>query len=61
MAVKRVNADVGDGPAIMRAYRLPGHPALLFFDADGQETARLVGPQPEEVIKAELQKILTDR
>jgi thiol:disulfide interchange protein len=45
----------------MRAYRLPGHPTLLFFDADGQEAVRLVGPQTNEIIEESLQKILSDR
>jgi hypothetical protein len=60
LAVKRVNADVGDGPTIMRDYRIPGHPTLLFFDAQGQESARMVGPQAEEIIEEELQKIVAD-
>jgi thioredoxin-like negative regulator of GroEL len=59
LAVKRVNADVGDGPTIMRDYRIPGHPTLLLFDDQGQEIARLVGPQAEEIVEDSLQNLLT--
>ena len=58
IAVKRVNARVGDGPAIMEAYRIPGHPVTLLIDAQGNETARLIGPQSKETLVEELQKIL---
>lgn len=55
---KRINADVGSGPAMMRQYRIPGHPTLLVFDQNGQETSRFVGPQPAEVVTSELDKLL---
>ncbi len=55
---KRVNTDVGSGPAIMSQYRIPGHPTLLVFDQNGQETKRFVGPQTIEVVTAELDKLL---
>jgi thioredoxin-like negative regulator of GroEL len=58
IVVKRVNADVGSGPAMMSRYRIPGHPTLLVFDQNGQETRRFVGPQPTGVIAAELDKLL---
>jgi len=41
---KRVNAEVGDGPEIMQAYRIPGHPTILLFDDTGQEVQRILGP-----------------
>ena len=28
IAFKRVNADVDNGPEIMQAYRIPGHPTV---------------------------------
>ncbi|GAB4430348.1 MAG: hypothetical protein Kow0031_11180 [Anaerolineae bacterium] len=58
VAFKRINAAVGDGPAIMAAYRIPGHPVTLIFNADGQEVQRFIGPQPAEVVAAELDALL---
>jgi thioredoxin-like negative regulator of GroEL len=58
VAFKRINAAVGDGPAIMEAYRIPGHPVTLIFNADGRETQRFIGPQPAEVVAAELDNTL---
>jgi thioredoxin-like negative regulator of GroEL len=58
VAFKRVNAALGDGPAIMEAYRIPGHPVTLIFDADGTETQRFIGPQPVDVVAAELDNVL---
>ena len=58
IAVKRINADEGDGPEIVRAFRIPGHPTTLIFDSQGQEVQRLLGPQPAEVVQEALQKVL---
>lgn len=55
---KRINAAVGDGPAIMQVYRIPGHPVTLIFNADGQETQRFIGPQPFDVVAVELNNVL---
>ena len=56
---KRINATEGNGPEIMRVYRIPGHPTTLIFDHTGQEVERFIGPQPAEAIEAALQKTLT--
>jgi len=58
--IKRINADIDDGPTIMRDYRILGHPTLLFFDEEGQELERLVGPQAEAVVEDSLHIILTN-
>jgi thioredoxin-like negative regulator of GroEL len=58
IAVQRINADYGDGPAIMREYRILGHPALLIFNSQQQEVHRLVGPQPAYDIQILLQEVL---
>lgn len=58
IVVKRVNAAEGDGPAIMRDYRLQGHPIILIFDRDGQETGRFIGVQPAAEIEAVLKEAL---
>ena len=58
VAFKRVNAFEGDGPAIMEAYRIPGHPVTLIFDAEGHERQRFIGPQPMDVIAVALDKLL---
>lgn len=56
---ERIEANSGDGPVIMRAYRVRGHPTLLFLDQDGREINRLVGPQPAETVIDALQHLLT--
>lgn len=48
----------GKGPAIMRAYRIQGHPTILIMDRQGQEAARLIGPQPAEKVTELLQRVL---
>jgi len=58
VAVKRINAATGDGPQIMEAYRIPGHPTILLFDKTGQEIQRITGPQPAEVVEGAVQEIL---
>jgi thioredoxin-like negative regulator of GroEL len=58
LAVKRINAEQGNGPAIMDAYRIPGHPTILIFNREGQEVARLLGPQPAETVEDALTNIL---
>jgi thiol-disulfide isomerase/thioredoxin len=58
IAVQRVNAEQGDGPAIMREYRILGHPTLLIFDGQQQEVRRLVGPQPADNTEILLREVL---
>ena len=60
IVVKRINALNEDGPEIMRQYRIPGHPATIIFNKVGQETQRLIGPQPAEVIAEALQQALNE-
>jgi thioredoxin-like negative regulator of GroEL len=59
ITIKRIDADVGDGPTIMRDYRIPGHPTTLIFDSQGQEVQRFIGPQPAEMIEDVLLSVLT--
>ena len=58
IAVQRINAEQGDGPAIMREHRILGHPTLLIFDSQQQEVHRLIGPQPVHDIEILLQEVL---
>ncbi|MFC1974783.1 thioredoxin family protein [Chloroflexota bacterium] len=58
IAVRRVNAAEGDGPAIMQNYRIPGHPTLMIFDSEGQEVKRLIGPQPVTAVEETMQEVL---
>jgi thiol:disulfide interchange protein len=58
LVVQPVNATEGDGPAIMKAYRVPGHPTVLVFNAAGQETKRLIGPQPRQTLEEAVQQVL---
>lgn len=60
-AFRRVNATEGDGPAIMKAYRLPGHPVTLIFNRAGQEVQRFIGPQAAEVVEATLLTVLEEK
>src|SRR5262245_38889808 len=57
--VQRVNAYEGDGPAIMAAYQIKGHPTFLIIDRQGQEVNRLIGPQSPEKLAEALQPVLT--
>jgi thiol:disulfide interchange protein len=58
VVVQRINAKVGDGPEIMQAYRIPGHPVTMIIDAGGNEKLRLIGPQTQAKLERELQKTL---
>jgi thioredoxin-like negative regulator of GroEL len=58
IVVQRINAEQGDGPAIMREYRILGHPTLLIFDSQGQEVQRLMGPQSAQGLEVLLQDVL---
>lgn len=58
ISVRRINAAAGDGPAIMKAYRILGHPGILIFDRQGQEVKRLMGVQPVEEIEVVLKETL---
>jgi thiol-disulfide isomerase/thioredoxin len=58
IAVQRINANEGDGPAIMRAYKILGHPVLLIFNSQQQEVQRFVGPKPAQEVEARLQDVL---
>lgn len=59
IVIKRINAETGDGPKIVRQHRIPGHPTTLFFNSEGQEVQRLPGPQSAEIVEEALQKVLT--
>ena len=58
IAVRRINATKGDGPAIMKAYHILGHPVILIFDRQSQEVKRLMGVQPAETVEEVLQEAL---
>jgi len=54
VAFKRINADKGDGPRIIREYRILGHPTVLLVAKDGKELQRFIGPQSAEVLTTAL-------
>ena len=58
IVVQRINANEGDGPAVMRAYKILGHPVLLIFNSQQQEIHRLVGPKPAQDVERLLQEVL---
>jgi mono/diheme cytochrome c family protein len=55
---RRINANEGDGPAVMAAYRVQGHPTILIIDRQGREVSRFLGPQAAEQIAESLQQVL---
>ncbi len=57
IAIRRVNADKENGPAIVRAYNILGHPTILFIDGAGQEVQRFVGPQSVETLRTAIKTI----
>ena len=58
LAVKRVNANEGNGPQIMETYNIPGHPVTLLFDSSGKEIHRIVGPATVENIEIAVEQTL---
>lgn len=57
---KRIDANEGDGPAIMRDYRILGHPTTLIFDSEGREVQRFIGPQPAGTIEDVILTVVKD-
>ncbi|HFB52467.1 MAG TPA: c-type cytochrome, partial [Anaerolineae bacterium] len=51
LTIQRINADKGDGPAIVRAYNILGHPSVLLIDKNGKERQRFVGPQDADTLR----------
>jgi len=58
LAVNRINANEGNGPKIMEAYNIPGHPVTLLFDRAGKEVRRFVGPATVENIELAIEQTL---
>jgi mono/diheme cytochrome c family protein len=59
IAFQRINANQGDGPVVMRAYSVQGHPTILILDQNGREVNRLIGPQLAETVVGALEQLLT--
>ena len=60
LAIKRINANEGDGPLIMEEYNIPGHPVTLLFDRTGKEVRRFVGPDTIENIELAVEQTLEE-
>lgn len=58
LIIKRIEANSGHGPEVMRQYRIPGHPTTLIFDRTGHETHRFIGPQTKALLDETLQAVL---
>lgn len=58
IAFQHIDANTGEGPAIVRTYQIAGHPTILLYDNEGQEVNRLLGPQTVEALEQALQQIL---
>ena len=58
LAVKRVNAVEANGPEIMEAYNIPGHPVTLLFNQAGTEVRRFVGPDTVKNIELAIEDTL---
>ena len=47
-----LDGEQGDGPMLMRKYRLSNYPSLLFIDANGEVVGKAVGyHSPNEIIE----------
>lgn len=60
-AVHFVAVDAQDedaGQAAFDRLKLPGHPAYVIVQPDGEEVWRGLGPQPVAVLEAALQEVL---
>jgi len=57
IAFQRINADKDDGPAIVRAYNILGHPTFIFVNRAGQEVRRFVGPQTIETLQQTIETL----
>jgi thiol:disulfide interchange protein len=60
----RLVVDVSDrsdrnAGAILAEMEVRGLPTLLFFDAEGNETGRIVGPQPAAAVLAAAKRAQT--
>ncbi len=59
IAFQRIDANRGDGPAIIRDYNILGHPTILIVDQAGKEINRSLGPQSAAALEALLEQTLT--
>lgn len=55
---RRVNADKDNGPEIVRAYNVLGHPTIMLVNEKGKELQRFVGPQSTETLQDAIEKTL---
>jgi thiol:disulfide interchange protein len=53
-----MNANA-EGRTIFQSLNLPGHPAILIFTANGQETYRVFGVVEADSIRSAIENILT--
>lgn len=51
-------ADNAEGQSAFEQLTLPGHPAIVIFDADGNEVYRAFGSFEEEILVTELIALL---
>ncbi len=56
----RVDAGEGDARGVLEALRVRGHPAIIIFDSDRQESARFTGVVGEEVLAAALDAVVPE-
>ena len=51
-------ADDSVGQSAFEQLTLPGHPAIVIFDSDGQEVYRGLGSFEEEILATELNALI---
>lgn len=56
----RINVDSSRGKELAREYGLVGQPFYLFFDSTNEETRRMAGPQPFEVLAQEIERTMSE-
>ena len=56
--IVRVDIDTDKGKKLAREHYFIGQPTFIFFDDDGEEVRRLMGPQSSETLQREIERIL---
>jgi len=57
----KIDAEKGEGPDLVKQYKIPGYPTLIFVNADGNEIDRIIGYRPVDEFLAEIKRINNNR
>ena len=56
----RIEINQSDGKKLAREFGIVGQPSYIFFDDTGEETRRMAGPQPFDVMAQETERLLPE-